>query len=138
MPSSPTGFRASAPPAAGSSLGAWRNALPAADSAHMGAPATSSAGIGERPPVAPRTLMDAFAQTLSCFRDRIAVDAPDAVLSYGELSREADALAARLRSAGIGPGDRVGVSIPSGTAELYVAILGVLQLGRRVCSGGCG
>lgn len=73
--------------------------------------------------------MDVFEQTVCCFGDRTAVDAPDAVLSYGELSREVDELAARLRSAGIGPGDRVGVRVSSGTARLYVAILGVLRSG---------
>ena len=73
--------------------------------------------------------MDVFVRTVSCFGELIAVDAPDAVLSYRELSREADALAARLGSAGIGPGDRVGVYVPSGTAQLYIAILGVLHAG---------
>ena len=76
MPNSPIDSRAPAPPVAGSPLGAWRDAFPAADSAHMGAPATSSAGIGERPPVAPRTLMDVFVRTVSCFGELIAVDAP--------------------------------------------------------------
>jgi non-ribosomal peptide synthetase component F len=35
----------------------------------------------------------------------------------------------RLRTLGIGPGDRVGVRVASGTAELYVAILGILSSG---------
>ena len=38
-------------------------------------------------------------------------------------------LGARLSALGVGPGDRVGVQIESGTAELYVAVLGVLQSG---------
>ena len=37
-----------------------------------------------------------------------------------------------------GRGDRVGVRIPSGTAELYTAILAVLAAGRRVRAGGRG
>jgi non-ribosomal peptide synthetase component F len=44
-------------------------------------------------------------------------------------SAAADELAGRLRSVGVGPGDRVGVRIASGSAELYLAILGVLQAG---------
>ena len=35
----------------------------------------------------------------------------------------------RLASAGIGAGDRVGVRITSGTAELYLSILAVLSVG---------
>ena len=37
--------------------------------------------------------------------------------------------------AGIGPGDRVGVRIPSGTAELYMAILAVLARRRGLRAG---
>ena len=38
-------------------------------------------------------------------------------------------LADRLRDGGVGPGDRVGVRVPSGKADLYVAILGALTAG---------
>jgi amino acid adenylation domain-containing protein len=77
----------------------------------------------------PRTLLDVFAESVLRFGDRTAVDASDAVLSYEQLSGEADELAAGLRAIGVGPGDRVGVRVSSGTAELYVAILGVLASG---------
>jgi non-ribosomal peptide synthetase-like protein len=50
-------------------------------------------------------------------------------LSYAELADAARTLASRLRALGIGPGDRVGVYVPSGTAQLYVAILGALHAG---------
>ena len=76
-----------------------------------------------------RTLLDVFeASRLRCGA-RVAIDAPDAVLTYDELATAARALARRLRGEGIGPGARVGVRIPSGTAELYIAILGVLSAG---------
>ncbi|MBV9213750.1 MAG: amino acid adenylation domain-containing protein, partial [Actinobacteria bacterium] len=77
----------------------------------------------------PRTLLDVLASTVTRVRDSVALDAPDATLTYGQLADAARELAARLNSLGVGPGDRVGVHIPSGTAELYVAILGVLHAG---------
>ena len=30
---------------------------------------------------------------------------------------------------GVGPGDKVGVRVPSGTTDLYVAILGIISAG---------
>jgi len=76
-----------------------------------------------------RSLLDVFAASVATWGDCVAVDAGDTVLSYRELWDAAESLAARLRSLGIGPGDRVGVCVSSGTAELYVAILGVLVSG---------
>jgi non-ribosomal peptide synthetase-like protein len=76
-----------------------------------------------------RTLLDVFAATVSRCPARTALEAPDASLTYAELADASLALGERLRSQGIGPGDRVGIRIPSGTAELYLAILGVLQSG---------
>ena len=38
-------------------------------------------------------------------------------------------MAVRLRERGVAPGDRVGVRVPSGTVDLYIAILGVLAAG---------
>jgi non-ribosomal peptide synthetase-like protein len=70
-----------------------------------------------------------FAATALRCGARTAVDAADAVLSYDQLAEAAEELAARLTEIGVGPGDRVGVRIPSGTAELYVAILAVLTSG---------
>ncbi|WP_236655497.1 Pls/PosA family non-ribosomal peptide synthetase [Streptacidiphilus carbonis] len=58
-----------------------------------------------------------------------ALDADGTVLVYRALRDAADATAARLSARGVGPGDRVGVRVPSGTAELYTAILGVLRAG---------
>lgn len=62
-------------------------------------------------------------------RDQPALDTADGVLSYSQLLEAADALAGRLAGAGIGPGGRVGIRLPSGTAALYVAILAVLVAG---------
>ena len=87
--------------------------------------------VSVRAPVEPaaRSLLDVFAGSVLAWGDRVALDAGDAVLSYRELWDAAEGLAERLRALGIGPGDRVGVRVASGTAELYLAILGVLASG---------
>ena len=75
------------------------------------------------------TLLDIFEATVAAWGERPALDTPQAVLSYRELAAAAQAVAGRLRDGGVGPGDRVGVRVPSGTTDLYVAILGVLTSG---------
>jgi non-ribosomal peptide synthetase-like protein len=88
-----------------------------------------SAAPGRRSANAPaRTLLDILRATTSAVGDRLALDA-DVALTYVELSDRAHALAQRLAESGVGPGDRVGVRVSSGTADLYVAILGVLEAG---------
>jgi non-ribosomal peptide synthetase component F len=78
---------------------------------------------------AERTLVDVFESTGADYPDAPALDDGRAALNYRALRAEVHALAARLHRAGIGAGDRVGVRVPSGTADLYVAILGVLASG---------
>ncbi|MGA8337233.1 MAG: Pls/PosA family non-ribosomal peptide synthetase [Solirubrobacteraceae bacterium] len=75
------------------------------------------------------TLLDLFEATVATWGERPAVDAPRGVLTYNDLSAEVQELAGRLRDGGVGPGDRVGVRVPSGKADLYVAILGALAAG---------
>ena len=75
------------------------------------------------------TLLDVFEATVATCGERPAVDAPRGLLTYNDLAAEVQELAARLRDGGVGPGDRVGVRVPSGKADLYVAILGVLAAG---------
>jgi non-ribosomal peptide synthetase-like protein len=76
-----------------------------------------------------RSLLDIFADAVDRYADRTAIDAGDAVLTYAQLADAADRVADRLRDAGVGPGDRVGVRLPSGESSLYVGILGVLRAG---------
>ena len=83
---------------------------------------------GGRPP-ARRTLRDILEATVAAVPAAPALDDGRRMLDYRGLVAEVDGLAARLRARGIGPVDRVGVRVPSGTADLYVAILAVLSTG---------
>ncbi|ROS28047.1 Pls/PosA family non-ribosomal peptide synthetase [Cellulomonas sp. PhB150] len=77
----------------------------------------------------PRTLLDVLAASVAAHPDAPAVDDGRTVLTYRELAAAVAAGAAGLAADGIGRGDRVGVRIPSGTAELYTAILAVMAAG---------
>ncbi|MEU4620750.1 Pls/PosA family non-ribosomal peptide synthetase [Actinoplanes sp. NPDC023801] len=76
-----------------------------------------------------RTLVDILDATVLAHGGSPAIDAGATTLTYRELAGEVEALRATLRGHGIGVGDRVGIRISSGTAELYLAILGVLAAG---------
>ncbi|NKQ54522.1 amino acid adenylation domain-containing protein [Amycolatopsis sp. K13G38] len=103
----------------------------------MSAPAMATPAVDSRPralfwsglAASERTLLDVLAATAERHPGADAIDDGERVLSYRKLADEVDALRTRLAAAGIGVGDRVGVRISSGTAELYVAILGVLAAG---------
>ncbi|GGN18484.1 Pls/PosA family non-ribosomal peptide synthetase [Streptomyces fuscichromogenes] len=77
----------------------------------------------------PRTLVDVFEATVRAHPDEPALDDGTAQLTYRALAVEVQRLRRRLAEAGIGLGDRVGVRVPSGTNDLYVAVLGVLAAG---------
>ncbi|MEU5125271.1 Pls/PosA family non-ribosomal peptide synthetase [Streptomyces mobaraensis] len=91
------------------------------------APPAGRALYSSAPPPGERTLVDVLDATAAGHPDAPALDTEAGVLTYRELCAEVETRAERLRRAGIGPGDRVGVRIPSGTAELYLAILAVLR-----------
>ncbi|NYE93800.1 non-ribosomal peptide synthetase-like protein [Psychromicrobium silvestre] len=76
-----------------------------------------------------RTLIDILNSTAAAFPDASALDDGRRSLSYAELLSEVKAYAKELHLAGLGAGDKIGVRIPSGTAELYIAILAVLLIG---------
>ena len=82
---------------------------------------------GSAPPV--RTLVDVLAATTRDHPDAPALDDGRTRLTYRALRAEVQAMVAALGAAGIGRGDRVGVRVPSGTVDLYIAILGVLEAG---------
>jgi amino acid adenylation domain-containing protein len=70
-----------------------------------------------------------LAATVALHPDAIAVDDGNTSLTYSDLAVAVGGVADRLAREGVGRGDRVGVRIPSGTVELYVAVLGVLAVG---------
>jgi non-ribosomal peptide synthetase-like protein len=78
---------------------------------------------------APRTLVDIFDATVRTHPGARALDNGTTALTYRELADEVDAVCASLAAQGIGAGDRIGVRVSSGTAELYLAILAVLAAG---------
>ncbi|WP_329625052.1 amino acid adenylation domain-containing protein [Streptomyces sp. NBC_01255] len=77
----------------------------------------------------PETTLDALiAARVADTPDAPAVVFEDTTLTYAELDRRAEALAARLRTRGAGPEQYVAVAVPR-SAELMVALLGVLRTG---------
>ncbi|RYC11553.1 amino acid adenylation domain-containing protein [Nocardioides zhouii] len=78
---------------------------------------------------APRTLVDIFREVVDFAPQSPAVDSGVALLTYAELAEAADRVAAELHEVGVRVGDKVGIRIPSGTTDLYVAILGILCAG---------
>ncbi|MFE2551184.1 Pls/PosA family non-ribosomal peptide synthetase [Streptomyces sp. NPDC059355] len=81
-------------------------------------------------PAAPtRTLVDVFEASVRAYPDEPALDDGSAQLTYRALAAEVERRRRALAEAGVGLGDRVGVRVPSGTNELYVAILAVLAAG---------
>ncbi|MCJ1680088.1 amino acid adenylation domain-containing protein [Streptomyces sp. APSN-46.1] len=81
-------------------------------------------------PAAPaRTLIDIFEASVRAYPDELALDDGAARLTYRALAAEVERRRRALAAAGVGLGDRVGVRVPSGTNELYVAVLAVLAAG---------
>lgn len=78
---------------------------------------------------APRTLVDVFRRTAAEHPDAMALDSGNDTVTYEEFAEAAEAVATDLAELGIGPGDKVGVRLPSGTTDLYVAIMGILFAG---------
>ncbi|MBF4562916.1 amino acid adenylation domain-containing protein [Microbacterium sp. VKM Ac-2870] len=85
----------------------------------------------DRSAVAPpaRTLLDILRATTLAHPEASAIDDGSGALSYRELMARVGATAARLHDAGVRRGDRVGVRMPSGSKELYIAILGIIAAG---------
>ena len=102
--------------------------------------------VARRPPSGPRSTAinatevdyDRDATVDGLFRAQVArtPDAPalsfgSRTLTYAELAAATDALATKLRSLGVGRGDRVGIALPRGI-DMVVGVLATLELRRRV------
>lgn len=74
------------------------------------------------------TVVTWFAGVAEKQRSAEAVRAADGALTFAELAVASDRVAGRLRSAGVGPGDRVAVCLDRSIA-LPAALLGVLKCG---------
>src|SRR2546430_17239304 len=77
----------------------------------------------------PHTLVDILDASVRSYPDELALDDGTTRLTYRALAAEVEQLRRGLAAAGVGLGDRVGVRVPSGTNDLYVAILAVLAAG---------
>ncbi|MFJ5229455.1 Pls/PosA family non-ribosomal peptide synthetase [Kitasatospora sp. NPDC088391] len=77
----------------------------------------------------PRTLVDVLAATAAAHPQEPALDDGRTVLSYAALLGEVEKVRRHLAKAGVGRGDRVGIRVPSGGNDLYVAILATLAAG---------
>ncbi|QGU06243.1 Gramicidin S synthase 1 [Corynebacterium occultum] len=84
-------------------------------------------GVDAPPPA--RTLVDIVRQTIADHPDTLAIVGSDASLTYRQLEQRLDLEVGRLRESGIGRGDRIGIRVPSGTTDLYVAILATIFVG---------
>ncbi|MGV9825978.1 MULTISPECIES: Pls/PosA family non-ribosomal peptide synthetase [unclassified Gordonia (in: high G+C Gram-positive bacteria)] len=78
---------------------------------------------------APRTLCDILDDTIAHHPDAPAIDDGDQVLSYAQLSAVIRRGVSRLAAAGVRRGSRVGIRMPSGSRDLYTAILSTLYAG---------
>ncbi len=77
----------------------------------------------------PRTLVDILRATAQRHPEASAIEDGDGALSYGELLARVNRAATHLLEQGVQRGDRVGIRMPSGRRDLYIAILAVLAVG---------
>ncbi|TWG01469.1 non-ribosomal peptide synthetase [Kitasatospora viridis] len=75
-----------------------------------------------------RSVVELFREQVERTPERIALSGPEGDVSYAQLSRRADAVAAALRERGVGPGDVVGL-LAGRTVASIAAVWGVLRAG---------
>ncbi|WAC57301.1 Pls/PosA family non-ribosomal peptide synthetase [Gordonia sp. SL306] len=77
----------------------------------------------------PRTLCDVLDRTAEVHPDAPAIDDGELSLTYSQLLAVVRRGAERLTASGVRKGGRVGIRMPSGTRDLYIAILSTLYAG---------
>ncbi|MFE9428203.1 Pls/PosA family non-ribosomal peptide synthetase [Kitasatospora sp. NPDC006697] len=92
-------------------------------------PVARPAVFAARPAAPPRTLVEVLAASAAAHPHEPALDDGRTRLSYQALTAEVAGLRRRLAAAGVGRGDRVGIRVPSGGNDLYIAILATLAVG---------
>lgn len=85
--------------------------------------------FGVERPSPPRTLIDILKSTIAAHPEAVAIENERSAITYGELEHVLDEQARRLAGLGVGRGSRVGIRVPSGTTDLYVAILSTIWAG---------
>lgn len=93
-----------------------------------GASGRPSLALGRDPMRPAPDLVEVLARTAARRPEHVAVEGPDARLTYADLDRLSNQLAHRLIGMGVGPERCVGISMPRGAAEL-VAMLAVSKAG---------
>ncbi|MFF3499865.1 amino acid adenylation domain-containing protein [Streptomyces sp. NPDC003247] len=96
--------------------------------AHADALTADGHDLPAAPPGSPGTLVELFRNTARRHPDRPAVSDDTTSLSYAELDRRSDLVAALLRERGIGPEHRVAYHLRRGT-PVFVTLLGILKAG---------
>lgn len=95
--------------------------------ASVDAPGLAIYGVDEVP--SPRTLVDVFETSVWNYPGAKALSGSNGSLTYEELAEHVQTQVEVLAEHGIGVGDRVGIRVPSGTTDLYIAILATLCAG---------
>ncbi|WP_198154243.1 Pls/PosA family non-ribosomal peptide synthetase [Neomicrococcus aestuarii] len=80
-------------------------------------------------PLPERTLSDILMDTIGNHPSAGALEGIDGTFTYAQLAAHLDHHVERLWDAGVGRGDRVGIRVPSGTTDLYTAILATILAG---------
>jgi amino acid adenylation domain-containing protein len=73
-------------------------------------------------------VFERFAQVALANPESLAIECGGRRLSYGELNRQADRVAARLQAMGVGPESRVGLCVER-SVEMVIGMVGILQAG---------
>ncbi|MGW6841778.1 non-ribosomal peptide synthetase [Streptomyces sp. NPDC054958] len=92
------------------------------------APAVPAPAAVAVPAVPERTVVDAFRAQVTRTPDAPALDGPEGVVTYAELDRRSDAVAAGLRHRGVGREDLVGLVVDRTSAGV-AALWGILKAG---------
>lgn len=76
-----------------------------------------------------RTLVDIALTTFRAYPDAVGMESDTESLTFREFEGRIWEQVERLHAMGVGRGDRVGIRVPSGTCDLYIAILATIFAG---------